>query len=119
MIASLEANFKEAFAAAWSGEVENDGFNRLLFGAGLNAREITVLRAYCRYLLQTGVPFSQAYMERTLAANTAITRNLVRLFEAHFDPTAAQRRKATPNAQRREAASATDPRRSRRSHEPR
>ena len=87
--ASLEANFKEAFAAAWSGEVENDGFNRLLFGAGLNAREIAVLRAYCRYLLQTGVPFSQAYMERTLAANTAITRNLVRLFETHFEPATA------------------------------
>jgi glutamate dehydrogenase len=93
--ASLEANFKDAFAAAWSGEVENDGFNRLLFGASLNAREITVLRAYCRYLLQTGVPFSQAYMERTLGANTAITRNLVRLFETHFDPTAAG--KATGN----------------------
>jgi glutamate dehydrogenase len=84
--ANLETNFKEAFAATWSGEVENDGFNRLLFGAGLNAREIVVLRAYCRYLLQTGVPFSQAYMERTLAANTAITRNLVRLFESRFDP---------------------------------
>jgi glutamate dehydrogenase len=83
---SLEANFKDAFAATWSGDVENDGFNRLLFGSNLNAREITVLRAYCRYLLQTGVPFSQAYMERTLAANNAITRNLVRLFETHFDP---------------------------------
>ncbi len=82
----LESNFKEAFAAAWHGELENDGFNRLLLSGGLNAREITVLRAYCRYLLQTGVPFSQAYMERTLAANIAITRNLVRLFEARFDP---------------------------------
>jgi glutamate dehydrogenase len=85
----LEDNFKEAFAATWSGEVENDGFNRLLLGAGLNAREITVLRAYCRYLLQTGVPFSQAYMERTLAANKDITCNLVRLFEARFDPSSA------------------------------
>ena len=54
----------------WSGDAENDGFNRLLLGAESHAREITVLRAYCRYLLQTGVPFSQAYMERTLAANS-------------------------------------------------
>ena len=45
-----------------------------------------MLRAYCRYLLQTGVPFSQAYMERTLAANAGIARNLVRLFETQFDP---------------------------------
>jgi glutamate dehydrogenase len=84
--AGLETNFKEAFAAAWSGEIENDGFNRLLFAASLNAREVMILRAYCRYLLQTGVPFSQAYMERTLAANSGIARNLVRLFETRFEP---------------------------------
>ena len=84
--AGLETNFKEAFAAAWSGDIENDGFNRLLFGASLNAREVMILRAYCRYLLQTGVPFSQAYMERTLTANSGIARNLVRLFETRFDP---------------------------------
>ncbi|HEY3786199.1 MAG TPA: NAD-glutamate dehydrogenase [Steroidobacteraceae bacterium] len=85
-ISRVELTFKEAFLAAWRGEVENDGFNRLLLVAGLAAREIVVLRAYCRYLLQTGVPFSQAYMERTLAANPAIARNLVRLFERRFDP---------------------------------
>ncbi|MGC1730787.1 MAG: NAD-glutamate dehydrogenase, partial [Steroidobacteraceae bacterium] len=90
-IAQIDANFREAFAAAWSGRVENDGFNRLLLGAGLGARQIVVLRAYCRYLLQTGVPFSQAYMERTLAANPGIARNLARLFETRFDPAAARR----------------------------
>ena len=46
------------------------------------------LRAFCRYLLQTGVPFSQASMERTLAANTAIAKQLVRLFETRFNPAA-------------------------------
>jgi glutamate dehydrogenase len=97
--AGLETNFKEAFAAAWSGEIENDGFNRLLFAANLNAREVMVLRACCRYLLQTGVPFSQVYMERTLAANSGIARNLVRLFETRFDPASAGKttdRNATP-----------------------
>ena len=85
-IARSEAAFKEAFAAAWRGDIENDGFNRLLLASGLLAREIVVLRAYCRYLLQTGVPFSQAYMERTLASNAEVARNLVRLFETQFDP---------------------------------
>jgi len=85
-IARSEAKFREAFAAAWSGAIENDGFNRLLLGADLAARQIVVLRAYCRYLLQTGVPFSQAYMERTLTANTGIARNLVQLFAARFEP---------------------------------
>jgi glutamate dehydrogenase len=89
-IARVEARFREAFLAAWSGASENDGFNRLVLGADLSARQIIVLRAYCRYLLQTGVPFSQIYMERTLAGNAAITRNLVRLFETRFEPGAAQ-----------------------------
>src|SRR2546430_17558442 len=39
-IARVEANFREGFAAAWSGAVENDGFNRLLLGAELSARQI-------------------------------------------------------------------------------
>ncbi|HEX4619097.1 MAG TPA: NAD-glutamate dehydrogenase, partial [Steroidobacteraceae bacterium] len=82
----VEQSFREAFLAAWSGAIENDGFNRLVLGAELSARQIVVLRAYCRYLLQTGVPFSQVYMERTLAGNAAITRNLVRLFETRFAP---------------------------------
>ena len=90
-IARIESTFKEAFAGVWRGEIENDGFNRLLLATGLAAREFVVLRAYCRYLLQTGVPFSQIYMERTLAANPGIARNLVRLFQAYFKPRTAAR----------------------------
>jgi glutamate dehydrogenase len=87
-IGRIEQRFKEALEMTWTGDTENDGFNRLLLGADLTAREIIVLRAYCRYLLQTGVPFSQAYMERALAANPAIAAGLVRLFEARLDPAA-------------------------------
>ena len=89
-IARVEEKFREAFLAAWSGAIENDGFNRLVLGADLTARQIVVLRAYCRYLLQTGVPFSQIYMERTLSGNVALTRNLVRLFETRFELGAAR-----------------------------
>ena len=84
--AALEPLFKEAFLAAWRGEIENDGFNRLLLCASLGGREIVVLRAYCRYLLQTGIPFSQAYMERVAVAQAPITRQLSRLFETQFAP---------------------------------
>ncbi|HEV8444524.1 MAG TPA: hypothetical protein VGQ27_13645, partial [Steroidobacteraceae bacterium] len=50
--AALEPLFNEALLATWRGEVENDGFNRLLLCSSLGARQIVVLRAYCRYLLQ-------------------------------------------------------------------
>ncbi|HEY0766366.1 MAG TPA: NAD-glutamate dehydrogenase domain-containing protein, partial [Steroidobacteraceae bacterium] len=92
-IARIHGKFREAFAAAWSGALENDGFNRLLLGAELAARQIVVLRAYCRYLLQTVVPFSQAYIERALGANAGIARNLVLLFQTRFEPAAARKRR--------------------------
>ncbi|MGH8228185.1 MAG: NAD-glutamate dehydrogenase, partial [Steroidobacteraceae bacterium] len=91
------APLREGFLAVWRGEVENDGFNRLLLGAGLRVREITVLRAYCRYLLQAGVAFSQAYMERVLAGHPDIARSLLGLFVAELDPSLAR------HGQRREA----------------
>ncbi|MGH8150718.1 MAG: NAD-glutamate dehydrogenase, partial [Steroidobacteraceae bacterium] len=94
----VEPLFREAFLAVWRGEVENDGFNRLLLGAGLAAREIAVLRAYCRYLLQAGIPFSQAYMERVLASNAGIARNLLRLFALGLDPRPASRLARRPSA---------------------
>ncbi len=85
-IERIDALFRAGFIAVWCGDVENDGFNRLLLGAGLAVGEIVVLRAYCRYLLQTGIPFSQAYMERVLASNPGIARNLFRLFAAQLEP---------------------------------
>src|SRR5690606_311865 len=52
--------FQEAFYRTWRGDAENDSFNRLVLGAGLSWRQVALLRAYCKYLLQTGLPFSQA-----------------------------------------------------------
>ena len=56
--------------------VENDGFNRArLQPPGSTGARSSVLRAYSRYLRQTAIPFSQAYMEETLASRiTEITR---------------------------------------------
>ena len=78
--------FQDAFARAWRGTVENDGFNRLVLRARLTWRQVTVLRAYCKYLRQAGTTFSQNYMEDALFANPHIARLLVELFEARFDP---------------------------------
>lgn len=80
------ARFQEAFAAVWRGEAENDGFNTLVLGAGLNWRQAMVLRAYAKYLRQAGSTFSQDYMESTLRNNVHTTRLLVSLFEARMSP---------------------------------
>jgi len=78
--------FQEAFAASLRGQAESDGFNRLVLAAGLAWHEIAVLRAYCKYLRQTRMTFSQEYMEGALAGNPAIARQLVELFRIRFDP---------------------------------
>ncbi|MDH3968345.1 MAG: NAD-glutamate dehydrogenase [Rhodospirillales bacterium] len=78
--------FHDSFARVWRGEMENDGFNKLVLRAGLTAREVKVLRAYCKYLRQAGIPFSQAYMEETLQGNPQIARRLADLFVSRFDP---------------------------------
>ncbi|MFD9225108.1 NAD-glutamate dehydrogenase [Streptomyces sp. NPDC060064] len=78
--------FQDAFAAVWTGKAENDGFNALVLGAGLNWRQAMVLRAYAKYLRQAGSTFSQEYMEDTLRTNVHTTRLLISLFEARMSP---------------------------------
>ncbi|WP_228977265.1 NAD-glutamate dehydrogenase [Streptomyces sp. DH12] len=78
--------FQEAFAATWTGQAENDGFNALVLTAGLSWRQAMVLRAYAKYLRQAGSTFSQDYMEDTLRDNVHTTRLLVSLFEARMAP---------------------------------
>ena len=78
--------FHDSFARIWHGEVEDDGFNRLVVSARLGWRQVMVLRAYSKYLRQTAIPFSQDYMEETLARNGVIARLLAELFETRFDP---------------------------------
>jgi glutamate dehydrogenase len=79
--------FQDTFAAILRGAAESDGFNRLVLRARLTWREIVVLRAYCKYLRQTRLAFSQEYMEQALANNPQVARWLVELFQAGLDPT--------------------------------
>jgi len=85
-VAALAPVFEQAFAAIWSGQAENDGLNRLVLAAGLEWRQVALLRGYWKYLLQTGVPFSQNYVEETLGRYPLLARLLVELFEARFHP---------------------------------
>ena len=85
----VQATFRQLL----DGAVESDGFNRLVLLAGLSAREVEIIRTYAKYIRQTTFPFSQQYMESTVAKYPGVMRLLVRLFTARLDPTA-------PNASR-------------------
>ncbi|WBB92454.1 NAD-glutamate dehydrogenase [Verrucosispora sp. WMMC514] len=85
-LAEVRPHVENAFAAAWRGEAEVDRFNELVLLAGLTWRQVVVLRAYAKYLRQTGTVFSQDYMESTFIAYPHLATLLVQLFEARFEP---------------------------------
>ena len=85
-LAEITEDLKEAFAKSWEGVAENDRFNSLVTYAGLNWRTVALIRAYARYLLQTGLRFSQQYIEDTFIEYAPLIKNLAVLFDAKFNP---------------------------------
>jgi glutamate dehydrogenase len=102
-LASSRSRFEAAFLGTWRGETENDGLNRLVLLAGLDARQVVCLRTLTKYLIQTGLPYSQDYMERLLAQHATIAQLLLQLFEARFDP---QRDRAQSDVQQQQLSEA-------------
>ncbi len=83
-IAKVEENFEEAFTKVRFGIAENDGFNKLILAAQLSWREVSIIRAYAKYLHQTGFRFNQAYIEKTVVTHAEIIKNLITLFNLRF-----------------------------------
>jgi len=81
--------FADAFQRIWAGAVDDDRYNRLLLAAGLNWRQVNVLRTYARYMKQIRFGFSQEFISDTLCKHPAIAAALVEFFERRFDPAAA------------------------------
>ena len=77
--------FEQAFAAAWSGLTESDGFNRLVVELGVSWREAALIRTLARYRQQTGLDPSQAVQEEALREYPDVSRALVSLFKAKFE----------------------------------
>ncbi len=107
-IDAVRGLFQETFEGMWNGTIECDDFNRLALRARLAAREIAVLRAYARYLRQTGFNFSQAYIQSALANNAPLVRMLIELFHRRFDPALAAERDAKCAGVRAEIERALD-----------
>ncbi|QCZ93477.1 NAD-glutamate dehydrogenase [Salinimonas iocasae] len=78
--------FQNAFAKVWAKLLEDDAFNRLVLGAGLTGRKVTILRAYAKYMRQTGSSFSRDYIANTLSNYPQIAKHLVTYFELRYNP---------------------------------
>ncbi|WP_353197882.1 NAD-glutamate dehydrogenase [Sandarakinorhabdus sp.] len=82
--AGLQARVAPALADVLTGSRENDGFNTLILACGLEARDASLLRAWFRYLRQTGVTYGVMTVVEALRRYPAITRDLVAFFTARF-----------------------------------
>jgi glutamate dehydrogenase len=85
-LAEIKLPFEEAFHAVVTGAAESDGFNKLVVGAGLSWRDVTILRAAAKFLRQAGFAFSQDYIEQALSRNPDIANLIVDLFQSNNDP---------------------------------
>ncbi|MDP5191684.1 NAD-glutamate dehydrogenase, partial [Rheinheimera baltica] len=83
---AAQQSFQDSFAKVWNGQLEDDGFNRLILSAGLTGREASLLRAFAKYKRQIGGTFSQTYVENTFSRYADLANLLVQLFNSKFDP---------------------------------
>ncbi len=86
LIDEIKTIFQESFLHVWLGDAENDDFNRLVLEAHLDWREISLLRAYAKYLRQTGLTFSLEYMIETFIHNPSFAKSLIEIFHLYFNP---------------------------------
>ena len=85
-LTEIGERFADAFARIWKREVDDDRFNRLLLSAGLDWRQVNVLRTYARYMKQIRFGFSQAFISDTLGKHNRIAADLVAYFEERNRP---------------------------------
>jgi glutamate dehydrogenase len=79
---------EQAIAAVLAGDAENDAFNQLVLFAGLDPQAVVWLRAWFRYLRQTGVAYGLATVVDALRRSPDATKALVASFAAAHDPAA-------------------------------
>jgi len=83
---ALKARLEAAFLAVMRGRAENDGYNALVLSAGLQWRDVALIRTISRFLRQARVAYSQDYLWATLRRHPEIAAQIVQMFHTRFDP---------------------------------
>ncbi len=88
-LAAHDMRMEDVFLAVFRGDAESDLFNALVIAAGLDWREVAVMRALAAFQRQMRSPFSPRYVAETLLRHPGIARDLYAIFAARFaDPAA-------------------------------
>jgi len=90
-ILARSPEIERAIANVLCGGAEDDEFNQLVLYAGLNTQAVVWLRAWFRYLRQTGSSFGLVTVVDALRRAPNATRALIGLFVSSHDPRAKSR----------------------------
>lgn len=82
----LKLNFEKTVSLIWAGITQVGFLNRLVIASDLHWKQVYTLRAYTKYLYQTGFHYDQTYIAEVLVKYHGLTKLLLELFEAKFDP---------------------------------
>ncbi|MEO6359563.1 MAG: NAD-glutamate dehydrogenase domain-containing protein, partial [Sphingomicrobium sp.] len=94
-IMARSEEIEAAIGSVLSGASENDEFNQLVLFAALSTQAVVWIRAWFRYLRQTGSSFGLVTIVDALRRAPKATSALIRLFSATHDPAgSSQRQKA-------------------------
>jgi len=85
-IMARAAVIEDVIASVLEGRCENDPFNQLLVSVGLDPGSVVLLRAWFRYLRQTGLSYGLVTVVEALRRAPEVARGLIELFEAMHDP---------------------------------
>jgi glutamate dehydrogenase len=91
LLLERKAEIERAIANVLCGVAEDDEFNQLVLYAGLNTQAVVWLRAWFRYLRQTGSSFGLVTIVDALRRAPNATRALIGQFVAAHDPAASDR----------------------------
>lgn len=83
--ADFRDEFEQTMLAIWNGKTESDGFNALAL-TGQSWREVALLRALCRYRVQSGLDPSPDIQQAALRENPDVVEALLHLFNLKFSP---------------------------------
>ncbi len=82
----IKNNFEEMMGLISQDIINHDFLNQLIVAANFNWKQIYLLRAYMKYIYQTGFRYNEKYIADTLVKHHQITNLLITLFETKFDP---------------------------------
>ncbi|MEP3226866.1 MAG: NAD-glutamate dehydrogenase domain-containing protein [Parasphingorhabdus sp.] len=80
------SEIQDAITDVLEGRAENDNFNQLITAAGISAQSTVWIRAWFRYLRQTGLSYGLITVVEALVEAGHVTRAMIELFVALHDP---------------------------------